>query len=70
MRSLLLLEKYEVIEAEDAEKGIRLVSERAPDLILMDIQLPGMDGLTALKKIKEDRRLSRPLRCRETKKRL
>jgi CheY-like chemotaxis protein len=54
VRSLLLLEKYDVLEAQDAERGIHLAREHHPDLILMDIQLPGMDGLTATHSIKAD----------------
>ena len=53
-RSLLQIGKYSVLEAIDAENGIQLAREHHPDLILMDIQLPGMDGLTATLKIKND----------------
>jgi CheY-like chemotaxis protein len=54
IRALLPREEFLLIEAEDAESGIRLIRERNPDLILMDIQLPGMDGLTATSIIKKD----------------
>ena len=47
VRSLLQLENYQIIEADNAEKGIQLAHDHHPDLILMDIQLPDMDGLTA-----------------------
>jgi CheY-like chemotaxis protein len=53
-RSLLQIGKYNVLKAFDAENGIQLAREHHPDLILMDIQLPGMDGLTATLKIKND----------------
>ena len=54
VRSLLQLGKYRVIEAGDAEKGIQLARDQRPLLILMDIQLPGMDGLSATRLLKED----------------
>ena len=52
--TLLKVGKYDIIEALDAEKGIQLARESKPDLILMDIQLPGMDGLNATRIIKEE----------------
>jgi len=52
--TILQIEHYEVLEAEDAVRGLELGREHRPDLILMDVQLPGMDGLTATRKLKED----------------
>lgn len=46
---------YEVLKAVDADSGILLARQELPDLILMDIQLPGMDGLTATRLLKGDR---------------
>lgn len=43
-----------VIEAENAEDGIALAREQVPDLILMDIVMPGMDGWTAVTILKEN----------------
>jgi len=45
---------YRVLQADNASDGIALAREHLPDLILMDIQLPGMDGLTATRILKED----------------
>lgn len=44
---------YRVLQADNARDGIALAREHLPDLILMDIQLPGMDGLTATRLLKE-----------------
>ena len=54
IRAFLEIGKYRILEAKDAETGIRLVREHRPDLILMDIQLPGIDGLSAAQFIKND----------------
>jgi len=51
---LLAHRGYTVLKAADAEAGIRLAHHEAPDLILMDVQLPGMDGLTATGLLKKD----------------
>jgi two-component system cell cycle response regulator DivK len=45
---------HEVLSATDAEVGLTLARKEAPDLILMDIQLPGMDGLQAIAELKRD----------------
>lgn len=54
VRSLLQLKHFQVIEAEDGEQGVLMAETHLPDLILMDIQLPGMDGLSATKVIKNN----------------
>ena len=45
---------YEVLSAADAEAGLALARAEQPDLILMDIQLPGIDGLQAISVLKQD----------------
>ncbi len=54
VRTLLEIGKYRVLEAVDAETGIDLAKRHRPNLILMDIQLPAMDGLSATQVIKDD----------------
>ena len=54
VRSLLKIGKFEILEAEDAESGIQLIRQHLPDLVLMDVQLPGMNGLKATRMIKRD----------------
>ena len=51
---ILRQEGYEVISALDGETGLRLAKEKKPDLILLDLILPKMNGFDALEKIKED----------------
>jgi len=51
---LLKSQGYEVWEVTNAPEAFESLKERQPDLILMDIQLPGMDGLTATRQLKTD----------------
>jgi response regulator NasT len=55
LKEMLEEEGHEVVgEASDGEAAIRLARESSPDLVIMDIKMPGMDGLTAAEKIVED----------------
>ena len=53
-RDVLTFSGYRVIEAETAEAALKLAREAHPALILMDIRLPGMDGMAALRELRRD----------------
>jgi two-component system cell cycle response regulator DivK len=54
VRDVLTFKGYRLAEAETGEDGVRLAKALRPDLVLMDIQLPGMNGIAALGQIRED----------------
>ena len=54
VRDVLQFKGYRTVEAMTAEKGLEMARSQQPALILMDIQLPGMDGVTALGHLRAD----------------
>jgi two-component system cell cycle response regulator DivK len=54
VRDVLAHAGFDTLEAGDAEHGIELAREHLPDLILMDVQLPGIDGVEALARLQAD----------------
>jgi two-component system, cell cycle response regulator DivK len=55
-RDILEFRGYRVTAVENAEEGLALAAQEPPDLVLMDIQLPGMNGIEALKCLRADER--------------
>ena len=53
-RDVLRFHGYRTVEAETGEEGVRLARESLPALVLMDIQLPGISGIEALRRLRED----------------
>jgi CheY-like chemotaxis protein len=56
VRDLLQLKGYRVLEAQTAEQGLILATQRSPSIVLMDIQLPDMDGVAALGQLRAEPR--------------
>lgn len=53
VRDVLQFAGYEVLEATTGEEGVALAAQCEPDLVLMDLQLPGIDGWEALRRLRE-----------------
>jgi two-component system, cell cycle response regulator DivK len=58
-RDILAAKGYATLEAVTGEEGVKLARERVPDLVLMDIQLPGINGIEAFRQIRADEKTSR-----------
>jgi two-component system cell cycle response regulator DivK len=54
LRDILRFHGYETIEASDGDEGVIKAKQQKPDLVLMDIQLPGKDGFEALRELRSD----------------
>ena len=54
VRDVLVVKGYRLLETETGEDGLRLARDQHPALILMDIQLPGIDGIETLRRLRAD----------------
>ena len=59
MEAMLVPNGYEIITANDGSKAVAIIVEKKPDLILLDIMMPGLDGYSTLAKIKENKTISK-----------
>jgi two-component system cell cycle response regulator DivK len=61
VRDVLRHAGYEVLEARTGEEGVEVAASSEPDLVLMDLQLPGIDGMEALRRLRASERRSVPV---------
>ncbi len=59
IREILETCGYQVLEARDGREALQRVEETAPDLVLLDIQIPVMDGFAVLRQLRQDSRFAR-----------
>jgi len=59
MEAMLVPNGYEIITANDGSKAVAIIIEKKPDLILLDIMMPGLDGYSTLTKIKGNKTISK-----------
>jgi CheY-like chemotaxis protein len=59
IEAMLVPNGYEIITANDGSKAVAIIIEKKPDLILLDIMMPGLDGYSTLTKIKENKTISK-----------
>ena len=53
VRDVLQIAGHDVVEARSGEEALRVVQDAAPDLVLMDLQLPGIDGTETLRQLRQ-----------------
>jgi len=58
-RDILQAKGFKTVEAVTGEEGVKLAKEKKPDLVLMDIQLPGINGIEAFKQLRADAKTAR-----------
>jgi len=63
LAKLLTSNGYEVVEAENGWRAVEVYEERRPDVVLMDITMPELDGIAALKEIKSRHKDARVIMC-------
>jgi len=58
LREILEAQGYQVVEAEDGQTALRRIEEENPDLVLLDIQMPKLDGLAVVRRLRQHPRLN------------
>lgn len=58
LRATLETEGYQVVEAEDGEAALNKIEEESPDLVLLDIQMPKLDGLGVIRQLRQNPRFA------------